>query len=143
LSPITVKLAAHVFVSHELVTVKVTVLVPPLHALGAAPPLLVTLPRAHPPVALAEASQLLYAVFTPAWEVQAATVVLTAQLSTTAGAGFTVKLAEHVFVSHVLVTVNVTVLVPPAHASGAPPSLLVTEPRLHPPVAVAEASQLV
>jgi hypothetical protein len=68
--------------------------------------------------------------------------VFAAQVSTTAGAGLTVKLAEHVFVSHVLVTVNVTVAVPPVQAFGAAPALLVTAPRLQPPVAVAEASQL-
>jgi cobyrinic acid a,c-diamide synthase len=44
--------------------------------------------------------------------------------------------------SHELVTVNVTVLLPP-HAAGADPPLLVTDPRLHPPDAVAVASHAV
>jgi hypothetical protein len=72
-----------------------------------------------------------------------ATVVLAAQVITgLVMSGVTVKLAAHVFVSHVLVTVNVTVLVPPAHTVGAAPPLLVTVPRLQPPLEDTEASQL-
>ena len=66
-----------------------------------------------------------------------------AQVSVTAGAAVTVDVALQAFAaSDVLVTVNVTVLLPP-HAAGADPPLLVTDPRLHPPVAVAVASQAV
>jgi hypothetical protein len=68
--------------------------------------------------------------------------VLTAQVSTTGGAGVTVKLAAQVLVSHVLVTVNVTVLVPPAQTRGAGPPLFPTAPRLQPPLADTVPSQL-
>jgi predicted cobalt transporter CbtA len=44
--------------------------------------------------------------------------------------------------SHELVTVNVTVLAPP-HLLGAPELLLVTDPRSHPPDALAVASHAV
>jgi hypothetical protein len=57
---VTVNVALQVFgPSHALVTVNVTVLEPP-QALGADPPLLVTGPRAHPPLAVAVASQSAY-----------------------------------------------------------------------------------
>jgi hypothetical protein len=67
---------------------------------------------------------------------------LEAQVKTTAGAAVTVKVAEHVlFGSQELVTVNVTVFVPP-HAGGAP-VLLFEMVALHPPVNVADANHAV
>ena len=66
---------------------------------------------------------------------------MVAQLRTTIGAAVTVKVAEHVFgASQELVTVNVTVRVPP-HAGGAP-VLLLEIVALQPPEKVAELSQV-
>ena len=63
------------------------------------------------------------------------------QLSTTAGAAVTVKDALHVLsTSHELVTVKVTVFVPP-HASGAPVLVLVNV-ALHPPLVLTVASHV-
>ena len=68
---------------------------------------------------------------------------MVAHVSVTAGAAVTVNVALQVLgVSHELVTVNVTVLLPP-HAAGADPPLLVTDPSPHPPVALAVASHAV
>ncbi|MBV6471762.1 MAG: hypothetical protein JPMHGGIA_00012 [Saprospiraceae bacterium] len=62
----------------------------------------------------------------------AATVWFAGQLSTTAGASFTVNTAAQVTSgSHEEVTVQVTVVEPP-HAGGAAPALLVIV-ALHPP----------
>ena len=64
------------------------------------------------------------------------------QVNTTEGAAVTVNTAEHVFgPSQVLVTVQVTVFVPP-HAEGAAPPLFEST-ALHPPLKVAEFSQVV
>ena len=69
--------------------------------------------------------------------------MLAGQVSVTAGALVTVNVALQVLgVSQALVTVNVTVFAPP-HADGADPPLLVTDPRPHPPDAVAVASHAV
>ena len=67
---------------------------------------------------------------------------MTAQLSATAGAAVTVNVAEQVFGgSHKLVTVNVTVVVPP-QMDGAPLLLFdITAP--HPPVKDAVFNQVV
>ena len=68
-------------------------------------------------------------------------MTLTGQFSVTAGAVVTVKVALQVFgLSQPLVTVKVTVVVPP-QAFGAPVSLLVTEV-LQPPVTVTVVSQV-
>ena len=140
---VTVNVALQVFgVSHELVTVNVAVLLPP-HASGADPPLLVTDPSPHPPAAVAVASHAVYAASTCACVLQDGIVVLLAQVSVTAGAGVTVNVAlQVVTASQELVTLNVTVLLPP-HANGADPPLLVTDPIPHPPDAVAVASHAV
>jgi hypothetical protein len=114
---VTVNVALQVFAaSHELVTVNVTVLLPP-QAAGADPPLLVTGPRPHPPEACAVNNHAVYAASTCACVLQAGIVVLVAQVSVTAGAFVTVNVALQVDVPHVLVAVNVTVLAPP-HANG-------------------------
>ena len=69
--------------------------------------------------------------------------MLAGQLSVTAGALVTVNVALQVLgASHELVTVNVTVLLPP-HANGADPPLLLTDQTPHPPEAVAVASHAV
>lgn len=68
-------------------------------------------------------------------------MTLTGQFSVTAGAVVTVKVALQVFgLSQPLVTVKVTVVVPP-QAFGAPVLLLVTEV-LQPPVTVTVVSQV-
>jgi hypothetical protein len=73
---------------------------------------------------------------------QEASVTLTAQLSTTAGAEVTVKDAVQVFgASQELVTVNVTVVDPP-HAAGATVELF-DSVALHPPVNVVVFNQVV
>jgi hypothetical protein len=72
-----------------------------------------------------------------------ATVALEGQTVNTGAvlSGATVNVALHVLgASQLLVTVNVTVLEPP-HLFGAAPSVLVTDPRPHPPVAVAVVNQ--
>jgi hypothetical protein len=136
----TVNVAEHVFtVSQSLVTDQITVFAPP-QANGTPVLLLLSTPL-HPPVKVAEASQLLYNVFTAAWVRQVPTVRFVAQLIDTAVTAGTVKVAVQVFTpSQVLVTVHITVFDPP-QASGAPVLLLVSTP-LHPPVKVVDASQL-
>ena len=63
-----------------------------------------------------------------------------AQFNVTAEVEFTVNVALQVLTpSHELVTLNVTVLWPP-HTGGAPVLLFVTDPRLQPPDALADAS---
>ena len=70
-------------------------------------------------------------------------MVFVGQVSTTDVAAGTVNVAEQVLLaSHELVTVKVTVLVPPTQAKGAPLLLLVIKV-LHPPVTETVASQLV
>jgi hypothetical protein len=137
LSVVTVNVALQVLgASQELVTVNVTVLLPP-HLLGADPPLLVTVPRPHPPDACAVASHAVYAAATCSCVLQDGMVVLLAHVSVTAGAAVTVNVALQVLTaSQELVTLNVTVLLPP-HAAGADPPLLVTVPSPHPPDACA------
>ena len=95
----------------------------------------------HPPLAVVDVLNAAYAASTWACVEQAGTVTSVPQLNTTAGAVGTVKVAMHVFWdSQLLVTVQVTVFDPP-HASGAPVLLLLIV-ALHPPVKVADASQL-
>jgi hypothetical protein len=84
-------------------------------------------------------SQFVNAVFISVGE-QDDTVVFCGHVRVTSDSLVTVKLAAQVLVSQVLVTVNVTVVVPPQDGGASPP-LLVTEPRLHPPLAVAVRSQ--
>ena len=65
------------------------------------------------------------------------------QFNVTAEVELTVNVALQVLTpSHELVTLNVTVLEPP-HTNGAPGLLLVTDPRLHPPDALAEFNHAV
>lgn len=137
---VTAKVAEQVlFGSQELVTVKVTVAVPP-QAEGA-PLLLFEIVALHPPENVAVANQVLNFALMAAWVWQAASVTLEGQVKTTAGAVVTAKVAEQVFgESHELVTVNVTVVVPP-QAKGAPVLLLVIV-ALQPPENVAVASQV-
>lgn len=73
---------------------------------------------------------------------QEASVFGVGQFRTTGGAAVTVKLALQVVVKgvQVLVTVNVTVEVPP-HLSGVPGLLLESTP-LHPPEKLADESQV-
>lgn len=69
-------------------------------------------------------------------------MTLAAQVSTTAGAAVTANVAEHVLgTSQVLVTVNITVAVPP-HAEGAA-ALLLEIAALQPPLKVAVFNQFV
>jgi hypothetical protein len=114
---VTVKLAAQVLVSHVLVTVNVTVRVPPAHRRGAVPPLLVTEPRLQPPLADTEPSQLLYALFISVCE-QDVTVVFCGHVIVTADGADTVNDEVHDCVPQKLVTVHVTEVVPP-HIPGA------------------------
>lgn len=127
----TVNVAEHVFGdSQELVTVNVTVAVPP-HAEGAAE-LLLEIEALHPPEKETVASHALNleSITDCAW--QAASVTLDGHVTATAGALVTVKVAVQVRgASHVLVTVKVTVATPP-HAGGAT-VLLLDNAALHPP----------
>ena len=108
--------------SHELVTVNVTVVEPP-QAKGA-PLLLLEITAKQPPVNVAEFNQVVNLASITACVWQAASVTLDAQLRFTNGAAATLNVAEHVLLaSQVLVTVNVTVFVPP-QAEGAPLLLL-------------------
>jgi hypothetical protein len=137
-----VNVALHVLApSQLLVAVKVTVLEPP-QASGA-PLLLLLMPVLHPPLALAVASHAANAASTSVCDRLADIVVFWAQVNTTGGAFVTWNVALHVFGdSQELVTVKVTVFEPP-QAFGASPPLLVTGPRLQPPVADAVASHAV
>jgi hypothetical protein len=135
---VTVKVAEHVFgPSHELVTVNVTVAVPP--QAGGAPELLLVNEALQPPLNVAVASHAANFVLIADCVWHDASVTLAGQVSVTAGAAVTVKVAEHVFgPSHVLVTVNVTVVVPPQ--AGGAPELLLEMAALHPPLKVAVAN---
>ena len=118
---------------------KVTVAVPPVHTDGATVLLLVKTPL-QPPLADAVASQA--ANFTSIWDWvwQAASVTLAGQLSTKAGAAATVKVALQVTSAwQLLSAINIIVVVLP-HAEGVP-VLLFVNTRLHPPAAMAVASQ--
>ena len=90
---VTVKVAWQVVVvgAQELVYVNVTVVEPPQAEGG--PVLLLVRPPLQPPVPLAVASQVAKAEFTAACVWHAAVVVFTGQVSTTVGAGGTVKVA--------------------------------------------------
>jgi hypothetical protein len=120
--------------------VKVTVVLPP-HALGAPVLLFVNVPP-QPPLAEAEANQLVNWMLMAACVWHAPRVTFCGQVSTTGAGAATVKVAVQVEVNgaHVLVYVKVTVVEPP-HALGAP-ALLFDRLPLHPPVAEAVASQL-
>jgi hypothetical protein len=134
----TVKVRVQVTgVWQELVTVKVTVAVPPL-AFGA-PGLLFVSTALQPPDVETVASQAAYFVLMAACVWQAASVTLTAQVKFTTGAALTVKVLVQVkFGWHELVTVKVTVAVPP-QAFGAPVLLFVST-ALQPPVIVTVAN---
>jgi hypothetical protein len=135
---VTVNVAEHVLgPSQELVTVKVTVVVPP-HA-GGAPELLLEMAALQPPLNVAVASHAVNLELIVACVWQAASVTLAGQVKVTAGAAVTVNVAEQVLgPSQELVTVNVTVVVPP-HAGGAP-ELLLEMAALQPPENVTVAS---
>ena len=93
----------------------------------------------QPPLKVAVANQLLNAVLIAPWPLHCPTVVFKAQLSVTAGAEVTVKVALHVTGGwHELVTVHVTVLLPP-HDNGAPVLLLLNE-EPQPPLVVTPAN---
>ena len=126
------------FTSHELVTVKVTLLVPP--HLSGAPVLLLLKTGLHPPVREAVFSHALNLAFTVSCVKQIGSVLLVGQVKTTAGALVTVKVAiQETGGSQSLVTVKVTVVVPP-HARGAPVLLLVST-GLQPPEKLTVANQ--
>jgi hypothetical protein len=128
----TVKVALQDFIdSQSLVTVQVTIFVPP-QASGA-PVLLWVITALHPPVKLVVPSQFEYKVLMSDWVRQVPTVISPAQLIETAGAAVTVKVEFlKTLASQLLVAVQVTVTLPP-QALGAAPALLVTT-RLHPPL---------
>jgi hypothetical protein len=106
-----------------------------------APELLFEIVALHPPEKLAVVNQVANLALIAACVWQAASVTLEGQVNTTAGAVVTANVAEHVlFGSHELVTVNVTVAVPP-HAGGAT-VLLFEIAALHPPLKVAVVSQV-
>jgi hypothetical protein len=137
---ITVNEAVHVTgLWQELVTVKVTVVEPPV--LGGAPVLLFESVALHPPVKFAVASQVANFASIAACDCPGASVTFTGQVSTT-GELNTVNVAEQVFGgSHELVTVNVTVTVPPQ--AGGAPLLLLEIAALQPPLNVAVFNQVV
>jgi hypothetical protein len=133
---VTVKLELQVLgPSQELVTVYVTLVVPP-QMLGAT-----GLPyealRSQPPLELKPVSHALNAALTAAWDEQAAKVVGVGQEIDTDVAAVTVKLAEQVDVPQVFDTLKITVVLPP-HLLGAPELLFV----IVPPLALAVASQV-
>jgi ATP-dependent protease HslVU (ClpYQ) peptidase subunit len=140
---VTVNVAEQVLgVSQELVTVQVTVLLPP-HAAGPLVPPLCERAALQPPLLLTVPSHALNAASTCACVWQAATVVLAGQVKVTLGAVVTVNVAAHVSgAPQVLVAVNVTVVEPP-HAGGAPVLLLDTAVLQPPPVRFAVASHVV
>jgi hypothetical protein len=120
-----------------LVTVKVTVAVPP-QAIGG-PVLLLVKTALQPPVKVAVANQVLYLALMAACVWQAASVTVAGQVRLTIGAAVTVKvLVQTTGVSQVLFTVKVTVAVPP-FALGVP-ALLFDKVALQPPVNVAPAN---
>jgi hypothetical protein len=136
---LTVKVRVQVAVAPQLlVTLKVTVLLPP-QADGAAPTLSLESTALQPPVKVAEASQLAYLVSMAACVWQAASVMLAGQFSVTGRALLTVNERVQVCVAwQLLVTVKVTETVPP-QANGAP-VLLFEKTALQPPLAVAVAN---
>jgi hypothetical protein len=122
---VTVKVAEQVFgASHVLVTVNVTVVEPP--QAGGAPLLLLVIALLQPPVKLAVASHVANFALIDACVWQAASVAFAGQVMDTAEL-CTVNVAVQVLgASHELVTVNVTVAVPP-QADGAPELLLLID----------------
>jgi hypothetical protein len=95
----------------------------------------------HPPLKVAVVNQVANFASIAACVWQAASVTLDGHVRTTAGAVVTANVAEHVlFGSQELVTVNVTVAVPP-HAIGAP-VLLLEIVALQPPLNVAVVNQV-
>lgn len=122
---------------HVLVTVNVTVAVPPL-AFGA-PGLLFVSTALQPPVVVTVANQAAYFVLMAACVWQADSVTFTAQFNTTGGAAVTVNVRVQVRSGwQSLSTVKVTEVVPP-QASGAP-VLLFVKTALQPPVMETVAS---
>lgn len=138
---VTVNVLTQVAVApQELVTVKVTVVEPP-HFGGAVPADVVSV-GLQPPEKLTLFFQLVNNVSTAPCVLQDATVVSDGQVRVRLLGAVTVKVAVQVLLaSHVLVTVKVTVLVPP-QAAGAPVLLLV-KTALQPPDLVAVLSQVV
>ncbi len=121
-----------------LVTVKVTVAVPPQAAGG--PVLLFVKTALQPPLIMALFSHALYLVLMAACDWQAVSTTSTGQVKLTELAELTVKVRVQVWVaSQLLAAVNVTETEPP-QANGAP-VLLLLNIRLQPPVAVAVANQ--
>jgi hypothetical protein len=135
---VTVNVAVHVLgPSQELVTVNVTVAVPP--QAGGAPLLLFEMAALHPPLKVAVANHAANFASIAACVWQAASVTLAGHVNTTAGAAVTVNVAEQVTgPSQELVTVNVTVAEPPQ--AGGAPALLLEIAALQPPEKVAVAS---
>ncbi len=135
---VTVKVRVQVTgASQSLVTVKVTVEVPP-QAFGV-PGLLFVNTRLQPPLAVAVANQAAYFVLICAWVWQAASVTFIGQVKFTTGAVATVNVRVQVTGTwQVLVTVKVTVAVPP-QALGTPVLLFVSVVP-QPPEAVAMAN---
>jgi hypothetical protein len=127
---------------HPLAYVNVTVVVEPAKLqISGAPGLLFVIKLLHPPLAETLASQSAYSVFNCACVRQGPTVRGAGQVSTTAGADATVKVAVQVVVNgkQLLVYVKVTTVLPP-QLDGAPILSLVNMPP-HPPLALAEFSQ--
>jgi hypothetical protein len=136
---VTVKVRVQVSTIPQVdITVKVTVATPP-QALGA-PELLLVKTALQPPVTVAVASQAAYFVLIWACVWQAASVTFAAQVKLTAGAAVTVNVRVQVTGAWLLLlTVKVTVAVPPQAIGG--PVLLLVKTALQPPVKVAIASQ--
>ena len=125
--------------SQSLVTVKVTVAVPP--QAGGAPLLLFDKMALQPPLNVTSCSQAANAASISACVWQASSVTSSGQVKLTTGAAVTVNDAWQVTgASQLLVTVKVTVDVPP-QASGAP-VLLFVKMELQPPLKFALASHV-
>lgn len=137
----TVNVAEQVLLgSQVLVTVKVTVTVPP--QAGGAPVLLFDMAALHPPENVAVANHAVNFELIAACVWQEASVEFAGQVNTTGVDAVTVNTAEQVTGEvQSLVTVKVTVLEPP-QAEGAPLLLLEIEAS-QPPVNVAVANQAV
>jgi hypothetical protein len=124
--------------SQELVTVKMTVVVPP--QIGGAPVLLLLKVALQPPLKPAVFSHAAKSASSCACVGQRGAVALIGQVRFTAGGFDTVKVAEQVTgASQELVTVKTTVVDPP-QAFGAP-VLLLLKVALHPPLVLTVFNQ--
>lgn len=123
----------------SLVTVKVTVTDPPVAS--GAPVLLLVKTALHPLVTVAVANQAAYLALISACVWQKVSVTFTGQFKLTVGAVVTLKVLVQVTGAwQSLVTVKVTEVEPPQ--AGGAPALLLVKTALHPPLAVAVASQV-